>query len=374
MSRQANLEHNAPKLKLQSLLPHFNQFQYQIQHASTILHRQLQIMPLAAPQPMFVTRSLEILTSLQQYQPISYAPVPVPNQLYVAQNSLLYRYPLNSCLLQPQNIQAPVPLLPIQAQEQQNQIANNTAENYLFTIQDLTNQFLELLANENTENSYRKAFEKFFSQGFLKHSQTLLELSKQNLEELLDNMMLKIRRNLTSKKTTPLGPSIKQQYASALISWSGFLQRRSKSVFKKIQSSKEGTSRTFTYKTVKTNSSISSEKQLHDFFTTLKTISPIGYLFANLQYHGIRRVSEVTCLKVCDIHFEEQMIIYYPKKTQKTASRVQVYYPLKIFTLIQDFLSSENRSIKEASNKYEFLFRDLKDWKSSLNPSTIQYL
>jgi site-specific recombinase XerD len=135
--------------------------------------------------------------------------------------------------------------------------------------------------------------------------------------------------------------------------------------------SKEGTSRTFSYKCTKTKSTILSEDQLQDFFQALKEISPLGFLFANLQYQGSRRVSEVICLKLKNISFEENNIYYTAKKTRNQEDKqVMVHYIPKIFDLIKEFLLSQNRVLSESDNE-EYLFRDEMYPDISIKPTLI---
>ncbi|MGF1923979.1 MAG: hypothetical protein ACQUHE_07340, partial [Bacteroidia bacterium] len=292
-----------------------------------------------------------------QLQPQSLIPF-LPYQPLVYNNSVFYQSYQNYCPPQlPQDFEVQVPV-------HQNQVRISNPDSYQQyqrehfmkkTVWQAHQEFLNTLQNQGTRGLYERCFKLLFNQKFLLKETTLLQFKTTNLEALLDDIRVNVQREETirTKKKTPMCEGTKQNICSAIISFSGFLQRMT-GQFVKIIPSKMVASKTFSFQCKEVKSSLLTPEDLSIFFKTLKEIDLQSFLFGCIQFNGARRISEVLNLRLSDI-FEQSLSIDFLPLKKRATKKITVFYPKDIFELIKEYLAIRKRFNPK---KEEYLFQD----------------
>ena len=194
-------------------------------------------------------------------------------------------------------------------------------------------------------------FEQLILRGFINPTQTLEDLSNQNLEALLDTIKLNYKRNKTNHCPYDLKEEAKYGLASektrmlrctVLLSFSGFLERTTRGLIRKILPNRDKANKTFENVREKTKATLLTPEQVSAFFSQIRksTNQKKEYIFAFMMFQGMRRVSEVRNSLVSDVDFSDNKVIFTISKTGKLIKRRSVHFPDYFMSELKDYLAS----------------------------------
>ncbi len=212
------------------------------------------------------------------------------------------------------------------AQTQQNQKESIWQE--LVSVE--TNQALEYwleTLNVHTARSYKSAFISLEKNGFFRSKENLQAFALVNHEEVIDEIKL----------IKGWEESTKQARAAAYISFTNFLQRRTKGIIHKAVASKEGNNKTF-YKVrdkVKTNPLTKVETKA--FLSEITKLNQRDGLIAKLIMQGGKRKGEVLSLQIEAMDFKKRQIRFRQSKTKGAFKETLIHIPLELNQELQDY-------------------------------------
>ncbi len=181
----------------------------------------------------------------------------------------------------------------------------------------------------HTKRSYRIAFEQFEKLGLLHFNWTLQEFSLSNHEAVIDKIKL----------VAHWSEATRQARAAAYISFTGYLQRRSRGLIHKAVPNKEGVHKTF-YKIrdkVKTRSLTLQETT--DFLQALEKLNKRDALIAKLMLQGGKRKNEVLTLQIGQVNFRKQEIQYRQSKTKGVERYTIIHYPANVIKELKKYIA-----------------------------------
>lgn len=159
---------------------------------------------------------------------------------------------------------------------------------------------------------------------------------------ILEQISLQIKAKECTEAT-------KQARAAMFLSFTGYLARLSNNAITKAVIQKQGASRTFAHKREKTNATLFTQEQLAKFFKALRDLGDEKYFFAYIQLQGARRVSEVARLKIHDICFETNRMLFLPPKRIKPYLILLLSISAKISCLNLKILSERKGRTRSGS-------------------------
>jgi integrase/recombinase XerD len=198
-------------------------------------------------------------------------------------------------------------------------------------IRDAVYYFLQTLS-PSTARAYESAFEMFYEKKFLNPFMYLNELALLNLENVLDN----IRENSRGVEST------KQARAAAFISFTAFLQRRTRGVIRKAIANKEKASPTFKAQKHKSTANALSTEECFRFLSSLKKLNFRDYLVAKATLQGAKRIGEVISARVEDIDWENSRITFLQLKSSEAERRTVITYPKSFMVELKGYLKDRN--------------------------------
>lgn len=180
----------------------------------------------------------------------------------------------------------------------------------------------------STSNIYSFVFKKFFELRFLDPKMPLRKFALMNLESKLDQ----IRETMPGKEAT------KQVRAAAFVSLTGFLQRQTEGLIKKVVPNKEKGRKTFQKIRDKTAGDVLSSLEVDRFLKALKKVSLRNYLIGAIQLQGAKRISEVLESQIKDIDWEKHSIAFVQKKSNVFEKKTKAFFPEQLMKDLKDYL------------------------------------
>lgn len=187
----------------------------------------------------------------------------------------------------------------------------------------------------STANVYSFAFKKFFELQFLDPNMPLKKFALINLESKLDQ----IRETMTGKEAT------KQVKAAAFVSLTGFLQRQTEGLIKKVVPNKEKGRKTFQKIRDKTAGDVLSSQEVERFLQALKKASLRNYLIGAIQLQGAKRISEVLEAQIKDIDWENYSITFVQKKSNVLEKITKAFFPEQLMKELKDYLGERTQGV-----------------------------
>lgn len=201
-------------------------------------------------------------------------------------------------------------------------------------IGEVVKLFLQTL-KPGTAETYGFAFKKFFQLGLLDPELSVGTLAVMNLEAKLDQF----------KETIPGAEATKQARAAAFISFTGFLQRKTEGLIKKVVTNRDKGRKTFQKIRDKTITDVLSLAEVEKFLRVLKAKSLRNYLVGAIQLQGAKRISEVLEARIEDIYWEKDLVIFKQKKSSLVEKQTQVFFPGHLMRSLKEYLGERQRGL-----------------------------
>jgi integrase/recombinase XerD len=182
--------------------------------------------------------------------------------------------------------------------------------------------------NPLTAKNYQAGLQRLVRLNLLNPDQTLQQFALINHEAVIDDI----------KRLSHWTEATRQARAAAYISFTGFLQRRTQGIVHKAVSSKEGANKTFFKVREKVKTQALSQLQSRDFLLQAERLNRRDALVAKLLLQGGKRKSEVLDLKVDQIDFNRNTIVYRQTKTRGTEKVTVINYPPHIMEELKGYI------------------------------------
>ena len=187
------------------------------------------------------------------------------------------------------------------------------------TIKKHVENFLEILGNENTRKSYAAAFRAIFASGILNRQMNTQAFSTTNANRILDRIKL----------LDGYAESTRQQYAASFVSFTRYLNRKTKDLTPVANPDRFGVNKTFFKIRDKVTTIAIEPDQVAEFIDVLSRQNEQHGLIASITYIGAKRISEVINLEIEDVQPPE--ILFTQSKTRGTDRKTVITYPPNIF-------------------------------------------
>lgn len=181
----------------------------------------------------------------------------------------------------------------------------------------------------HTQVNYRSAFRKLSDFDLIELSLSLQQFSLINHESVVDDIKL----------LTQWRESTRQARAAAYISFTSFLQRRTKGIIHKAVPNREGVNKTFFNVRDKVKTDALSQNETRLFLSTIEKINPRDALIAKLILQGGKRKAEVLNLRVDQIDFDRDRIRFIQTKTRGIRKETVVNYPAHVMEELHQYTS-----------------------------------
>ncbi|MDX2469633.1 MAG: site-specific integrase, partial [SAR324 cluster bacterium] len=205
------------------------------------------------------------------------------------------------------------------AQTQQNQKESIWQELSGVKTDQALNYWLGTL-NQHTARSYKTAFSMLEKNGFFRSQENLQSFALVNHEEVIDEIKL----------IQGWEESTKQARAAAYISFTNFLQRRTKGIIHKAVASKEGNNKTFFKIRDKVKTNPLSKVETKEFLTEITKLNQRDGLIAKLILQGGKRKGEVLSLQIEAIDFKKRQIRFRQSKTKGAIKETIIHIPVEL--------------------------------------------
>jgi len=216
--------------------------------------------------------------------------------------------------------------------------------------------FINSFESLKTRTTYTEGFNSLIEQRFIDPNHTLREFKEINGENLLDQ----VRQNYKAKRNGKYfesSHSTRQLRCAMILSFSKYLQRKTESYLTQITANRMSAGMTFSHRRRKTAASKLNQHQIDCFLAALKGFSLRGYIFANLQIFGCRRMSEIINCHIADLDLDNKRIFFRPlKKKNVVVEPIAIYLPSEFISLIKEYVKDRSQG---------FLFTSLPATKSA---------
>jgi len=198
------------------------------------------------------------------------------------------------------------------------------------TVRDAVEAWLSTLLNERTRKAYSRALNDLVENDILGLTMTLQQFALINQEGIVD--AIKLLDCQWSEAT-------RQLVASAYISLTAFLTRRTGGIIRKAQASKEGHGKTFyRIRDKVTTNAIPHRHAWMKFFEELHLINPRDCLLAKILLQGGKRISEVLSLQIDAIDFAKGEITFIQAKAKGTKRNTVISYSQAIMNQLKEYV------------------------------------
>lgn len=195
------------------------------------------------------------------------------------------------------------------------------------SVADALDAWYETL-KQLTRTNYHSGFRQLAEMNLIDPFQTLQQFSLVNHEAVVDEVKL----------VHHWSEATRQARAAAYISFTGFLQRRTKGIISKAVTSKEGVSKTFFKVRDKVKTNALSQAQTRRFLTEIEKINHRDALISKLLLQGGKRKTEVLELRTDQIDFEAGTIRFIQTKTRGAEKVTVINYPEHIMSELKAYL------------------------------------
>lgn len=130
----------------------------------------------------------------------------------------------------------------------------------------------------------------------------------------------------------------RQARVAAYVSFTGFLERRTKGVIKKAVINSRGVNRTYYQVREKVKTPSLSKNQTILFLRALEYIEPRMALIAKIILQGGKRKSEVLNLEIKDIDFPKNRISFIQSKTRGKKKITVINYPPHVMKELKEYI------------------------------------
>jgi len=199
------------------------------------------------------------------------------------------------------------------------------------TVEEALGKWLQTLG-KHTRINYAAAFRRLTDFNLISTKMNLQGFALTNHESIVDDI----------KTVIEWSEATRQARAAAYISFTGFLQRRTKGVIRKAVTSKEGVNKTFFKVREKVKTEALSQNQTKRFLTEIETLNQRDGLIAKLILQGGKRKEEVLSLKVDKIDFGNNRIVFDQTKTRGVKKTTVINYPNHVMKELSDYVSSRS--------------------------------
>lgn len=184
------------------------------------------------------------------------------------------------------------------------------------TVEHAINAWLDALS-PLTRKNYRSGITRLIELGLIDPMMSLQQFSMTNHDNVLDRI-----------KTVPSwGDCSRQARAACYIAFTRFLSRRTDGLIKRVQPSREGTSRTFCKVHDKVVSEALTQDEWHRLLHEMRLMNQRDATAAALCLQGARRIGEVLCLRIEDVDLEHNQVKVTPSKTKGLQKTIIVTIP-----------------------------------------------
>lgn len=180
-----------------------------------------------------------------------------------------------------------------------------------------------------TAKNYGAGFKRLSAMKLIDLSLSLQHFSLVNHEAVIDQI----------KTIQSWSEATRQARAAAYISFTGFLQRRTKGIIGKAVTNKEGTNKTFFKIREKVKTPALSRDQTRKFMSALEKLNSRDALIAKLLLQGGKRKEEVLSLQTHNIDFSKNRISFRQTKTRGMEKDTIINYPDHIMADLRQFIN-----------------------------------
>lgn len=185
---------------------------------------------------------------------------------------------------------------------------------------------------DNTRINYLVGFKKLIELNLVDPHLSLQQFSLVNHEAVIDEI----------KQIIKWSEATRQARAAAYISFTGFLQRKTKGVVRKAIASKDGVAKTFFKTRDKVKTHALDQLQTRKFLQAIESLNKRDALIAKLILQGGKRKNEVLALEVDQISFEMNQIEFEQSKTRGTQKKTVINYPNHIMLELREYIKDRN--------------------------------
>lgn len=187
------------------------------------------------------------------------------------------------------------------------------------TVRKAVDLWLETILNPRTKKSYTFSMEELLSRDFILSHWSLQQFSLISPDAIIDKIkteaiFMRQRENQGTLKQWSM--KTRESRIACFLSFTRYLSRKSEGLIRRGVPSKDGIEKTFSSPSKKVKTKAMTRSQVMRFLEELDQLNCRDAMLARLCLHGGKRINEVLSLKVDQIDFVKNQIVFHQSKSK----------------------------------------------------------